>query len=244
MIEVRSLVVEVDSKIVVDKVNLSINDGEIVVVMGPNGSGKTSLLYAIAGHPSYRVISGEVIIDGIDYTDKPAYQRALAGLFLVFQNPVELPGVSLETLLRSALNKRLGKSDLSESIMGLPERIRTEAKLLGLKEDLVTRDLNIGFSGGEKKRSEILQARIIRPKYLLLDEPDSGLDVDGVRMIADYIREVVDYGGGVLLVSHNPELIKRINPSMIHVMNRGRIVASGGLELVEKVASEGYNWLR
>lgn len=244
MLEARGIVVEVDGRRVVNGVNVEVAAGRVVALMGPNGSGKTSLVYALMGHPAYRIVEGSVMIDGVDYTLKPAHERALAGVFLVFQNPVDLPGVTLEALIKSSLNKRLGKGDLSGNIPGLSERVRSEAKLIGLKEELLARDLNVGFSGGEKKRSEILQARILRPKYLILDEPDSGLDVDGVRIVADYVREVVDSGGGVLLITHNPTLLRYVNPDIIHVMHGGRIVVSGGVEIAERIASEGYNWLR
>ncbi|MEM0341855.1 MAG: Fe-S cluster assembly ATPase SufC [Desulfurococcus sp.] len=244
MLETLNLVVEVNNKIVINDVSIKVETGNITALMGPNGSGKTSLVYAIMGHPYYRILKGSILIDGLDYTFKPTHERAIAGLFLVFQNPIELPGVSLESLIRSAVNKRLGKNDLLEHVPGLPERILGEAKLIGLKDELIARDLNIGFSGGERKRSEILQARVLRPKYLILDEPDSGLDVDGVRIIADYIKEVAYSNGGVLLVTHNPTLLSYVEPSIIYVMLDGRIVAEGGLEIADKIAREGYNWLR
>ncbi|MCY0868372.1 MAG: Fe-S cluster assembly ATPase SufC [Desulfurococcus sp.] len=244
MLEARNLTVEVNGRIVVEDVSFTLSSGEIVVFMGPNGSGKTSLAYALMGHPAYKVVKGSIIIDGEDYTGRPAYERALAGLFLAFQNPVEAPGVTLEILLKSALNKRLGKTDLSESIPGLSSRLRSEAILLGLKEDILARDLNIGFSGGEKKRSEILQARILKPRYLILDEVDSGLDVDGIRLLADYINEVVGGGGGVLLITHSPSLLKLVSPRVVYVIHRGRVVLSGGIEVAEKISAEGYSWLR
>lgn len=241
MLLVEGLEVEVSGKKVVNGVSFELERGELIIIMGPNGSGKSSLAYAIMGHPRYKVVSGRIVLDGVDITNKPPHERALAGLFLGFQNPVEVPGVSLEMLIKTALGKRVG-GDPSR-IPGLEKRITEEAALVGLKEELVKRDLNVGFSGGEKKRAEILQARILRPKYLILDEPDSGLDIDGVRMIADYIKEVLSAGSSVILISHYPRLSEYLEPSRVYVMVNGRFAAEGGAELIERITSEGYKWL-
>ncbi|ADG91569.1 Fe-S cluster assembly ATPase SufC [Thermosphaera aggregans] len=243
MLEVKDLVVEVSERRVVNGVSFKVDAGELAVIMGPNGSGKSSLAYAIMGHPQYKVVSGSVIIDGVDYTSRPTHERALAGVFLGFQNPVEIPGVNLYMLLRSVLNKKMGRTDISEYVEGLEKRVRNEAILIGLKEELLERDLNMGFSGGEKKRSEILQARVIRPKYIILDEPDSGLDVDGVRSVADYIKEALLAGSSIILITHYPRVVEYVSPSKVYVMYRGRFVAEGGLELIDKINREGYRWL-
>ncbi len=240
---VEDLSVAVDSKRILDDISLRVDSGELLVIMGPNGSGKTSLALTIMGHPSYRVLKGRIIIDGEDVTDKPPDYRALKGLFLLFQNPVEIPGVNLKSLLRAALNKRMGKTDLTEPVPGLEEKLVAEAKMLGLSEEHLERDINVGFSGGEKKRSELLQAKILRPRYVIMDEPDSGLDVDGVRMVADIIRELISTGNAVVLITHYPRVLEYVEPSRVVVIHKGRIVATGGRELVDKINVEGYKWL-
>lgn len=242
-LEVIDLTVNINGKTVLQDINLRVEKGKLTVIMGPNGSGKTSLAYTIMGHPSYRVVKGKILLEGEDITDKSPDERANKGLFLVFQNPVEIPGVNLVTLLTAVLNKRSGKTDLTEPLPELREKIAIEARMIGLKEDLLERDLNVGFSGGEKKRSEVLQAKILRPKYIIMDEPDSGLDVDGVRIIADVIREMISTGSSVILITHYPRVLQYIDPDKVVVLYRGRIVATGGKELVEKIDKEGYRWL-
>ncbi len=243
LLEVRDLTVKVNNKIILKDINLKVRKGEITVIMGPNGSGKTSLALTIMGHPNYKIIKGKILLEGEDITNKPPEERALKGLFLVFQNPIEIPGITLLSLLTAVLNRRSNKFDLTEPIEGLKEKVIAEAKLLGLKEELVERELNVGFSGGEKKRSEVLQAKILRPKYIIMDEPDSGLDVDGVRTIADIIREMISTGSSVILITHYPRVLQYIDPSKVVVLYHGKIVAEGGKELVEKIDREGYSWL-
>jgi Fe-S cluster assembly ATP-binding protein len=230
-------------KIILRDVDLSVKPGELLVIMGPNGSGKTSLAYTIMGHPSYKVLKGRILLEGIDVTDKSPDERAQLGLFLVFQNPVEILGVNLLQLLTAVINKKNKAPDLTNPIIGLKERLIAEAKLLGLKEELIERDLNVGFSGGERKHSELLQVKIIRPKYVIMDEPDSGLDVDGVRIVADIIRELVTSGSAVILITHYPRVLQYIDPDQVVVLYHGRIVARGGKELIEKIDREGYRWL-
>ncbi len=242
-LEVKELTVTVGEKRILEDINLRADEGRLLVIMGPNGSGKTSLALTIMGHPSYKVVKGRIIIDGEDVTDKTPDYRALKGLFLLFQNPVEIPGVNLKTLLRAALNKRMGKTDLTEPITWLEDKLVAEAEMLGLKRELLDRDLNVGFSGGEKKRSELLQARMLRPRHVIMDEPDSGLDVDGVRMVADIIKELLSTGASVILITHYPRVLEYVEPNMVVVIHRGRIVARGGRELVDKINTEGYRWL-
>ncbi len=243
-LEVVDLVVEVDGgKRVLDGVSLRLGGGELVVVMGPNGSGKTSLAYTIMGHPDYRVVGGRVLLDGEDITDLSPGERGLRGLFLLFQDPVEIPGVTLHSLLTAALNKRMGTGDLTSPVPGLRDKLAALAEIMGLSREHVDRDLYVSWSGGEKKRGELLQARMLRPRYVLMDEPDSGLDVDGVRMVADTIKEFLGSGTGVLLITHYPRVLEYVAPSRVIVLYRGRVVARDGMELVEKINREGYRWL-
>ncbi|MCD6300947.1 MAG: Fe-S cluster assembly ATPase SufC [Staphylothermus sp.] len=243
MLEIKDLTVKINDKTVLQDIDMTVGKGELTVIMGPNGSGKTSLALTIMGHPAYKVVKGKILLEGEDITDKPTEERALKGLFLVFQDPVEIPGITLLSLLTAALNRRNNKFDLTEPIEGLREKVLTEAKILGLKEELIERELNVGFSGGEKKRSEVLQAKILRPKYIIMDEPDSGLDVDGVRTIADVIREMIAAGSSVILITHYPRVLQYVDPSKVYVLYHGRIVAEGGRELIEKIDREGYSWL-
>ncbi len=242
-LQVDNLTVRVDGKTVLRKVSLTAHEGKLLVIMGPNGSGKTSLAYTIMGHPQYKVIEGRIILDGEDITDKPVDYRAMKGLFLVFQNPVEIPGVNVKRLLTAAINKRRGKPDLTDPVLGLTDKLEAEAKIIGLKKELLERDLNVGFSGGEKKRSEILQARILRPRYVIMDEPDSGLDVDGVRTVADIIKELLATGSSVVLITHYPRVLEYVDPDEVIILYNGEIAARGGRELVDKINSMGYKWL-
>ncbi|ABN69230.1 FeS assembly ATPase SufC [Staphylothermus marinus F1] len=242
-LEIIDLSVNVDSKPVLRDINLRVEKGKLTVIMGPNGSGKTSLAYTIMGHPNYKVVKGKIFLEGEDITNKTPDERANKGLFLVFQNPIEIPGINLLSLLTAVLNKKKGKTDLTEPILDLRKKLVVEARMIGLKEELLERDLNVGFSGGEKKRSELLQVKILRPKYVIMDEPDSGLDVDGVRIVADVIREMLSTGASIILITHYPRVLQYIDPHKVVILYKGRIVAKGGKELVEKIDREGYKWL-
>jgi len=231
--------VSVGDKEILHGINIEIHPGELRVIMGPNGSGKTSLAMALMGHSSYKVTKGRIILDGEDITSLPPHERALRGLFLVFQNPVEIPGVRLEEILKLSIKKRLGGKECPD----IRERIESEAKMIGLTKEHLERGVNVGFSGGEKKRGEILQAKILRPKYVIMDEPDSGLDVDGIRIVADVIKELVSTGRSVLLITHYPRVLEYVEPDHVYVLYKGRIVAEGGMELVERINREGFKWI-
>ena len=243
MLEVEDLTVKIGDKTVLEDINLTVKEGELTVIMGPNGSGKTSLALTIMGHPAYKIVKGKIILNGEDITNKSTEERALKGLFLVFQNPVEIPGITLYSLITAAYNKRQGKTELTKTMPELQEKIKIEAKLIGLKQELLEREINIGFSGGEKKRSEVLQAKILRPKYIIMDEPDSGLDIDGVRIVADIIKEFIETKRSVILITHYPRVLQYIDPHQVIILYKGRIVAKGGKELVEKIDKQGYQWL-
>jgi Fe-S cluster assembly ATP-binding protein len=237
MLEVDNVSVEVNGVTVVRRVSLRVRRGEIVVLMGPNGSGKTSLAYAIMGHPSYRVVEGRILLEGEDVTKLSPHEKARRGLFLFFQNPVEVRGVSLLDLIKAVFEAG------GVSGAGVEKLVLETADKVGLKKTLLTRGLNEGFSGGEKKRSELLQAILLKPRCLIMDEPDSGLDVEGVRLLADFIRERAGEGACILLITHYPNLLNYVTPSKVLVLVKGVVKAEGGMELVEKISREGYNGL-
>jgi Fe-S cluster assembly ATP-binding protein len=245
MLEIIDVVVEVETnegpRRVVNGVSLSVKPGEVHAVMGPNGSGKTSLLYAIAGHPSYRLVSGDIRLDGESIADLSPDKRSLKGIFLSFQNPREVPGVKLSTLILAMHNKRAGVQDLLK--VQNPKLIleaRRRAQRLGLGSEVLRRDVNVGFSGGERKRSEVLQAVLIKPRYMLLDEPDSGLDIDGVKAVASVISESAKNGSGVLLVTHYARILNFVKPDKVTIIVDGKVAATGGPELADLVEREGY----
>ncbi len=241
-LEARDLTVSVEDRRVLHGVTVRIEHGEIVALMGPNGSGKTSLAYTLMGHPRYVVEKGSISLDGEDITKLPPHERARKGLLLVFQNPIEIPGVRLLTLLAAAYNRRFG---VEERLIGMPSpqlipKVKQLASMLGLSEQLLQREVNVGFSGGERKRSEILQLLLLEPRYAVLDEPDSGLDVDGIRVVADAVRKLRDRETGVLLITHYARILEFLEPDHVLVLANGRIVAEGGPELARRIEREGY----
>ncbi len=244
MLEVKNLSVGIKTdriKTILYNINLSVGPGEVHAIMGPNGSGKTSLLYGIMGHPKYIVLNGQVLLDGEDITALSPEKKSLRGLFISFQHPVEIEGVRLSTLLIAARNKRMGENDLLKiSDARIIRDMRHLATRVGLKPEFLRRDVNLGFSGGERKRSELMQALYLKPKYMLLDEPDTGLDVDSVKVIAENISEAVNDGVGVLLVTHYSRILKYVNPDKVSVIVNGRVVDTGGPELADYIDREGY----
>ncbi|ABM80385.1 Fe-S cluster assembly ATPase SufC [Hyperthermus butylicus] len=241
-LEARNLVAGPEGKIVLRGVNIKVPQGSIIALMGPNGSGKTTLAYTLMGHPRYRVESGEVLLDGEPVTSLPPHERARRGLMLGFQNPVEIPGVRLISFIAAAYNRRFG---IEERLIGMPrpelhKQARELAERLGLRSEMLQREVNVGFSGGERKRAEMLQLLLLRPRYVILDEPDSGLDVDGVRVIAEAIRELVEQGTGVLVITHYARILQFVEPSHVVVLVNGRVVDEGGPELARRIEQEGY----
>ncbi len=239
-LEVQNLRVQVDSKELLKGVTIKVEKGEAVALMGPNGSGKTTLAYALMGHPRYRVTAGRILLDGNDITGLPTHERALLGLTLAFQNPVEVPGVKLSYLLNVINAKKAKGFDLTYVDPKFVSWFRAEAKSLGMGLELLERDVNVGFSGGERKRSEVLQVMAMKPRYAILDEPDSGLDVDGIKVIGEAIASLKSQGVGVLIITHHADITRFVSPSRAYVLAQGRVVAEGGPELVEKVLSSGY----
>lgn len=235
-----ALHVRVEQKEVVKGASLSIKPGEIHAIMGPNGSGKSSLSNALMGHPSYQITDGAVTLDGHDLLDMEADERSRAGLFLAFQYPLAIPGVTVANFLRTALIAHRGKdADMSD----FRKLLKGHMKDLGIDESFAARYLNDGFSGGEKKRIEILQMAVLNPKMAILDETDSGLDIDALKTVAQGINRFHNSSNGILLVTHYQRLLDYIKPDFVHVMMDGKLVLSGGPELALKLEEQGYDWV-
>ncbi|MDY5585175.1 MAG: Fe-S cluster assembly ATPase SufC [Arcanobacterium sp.] len=233
-----SVETEQGEKPILKGVDLTINDGEIHAIMGPNGSGKSTLAYAIAGHPKYTITEGEVLLDGENIVEMSADERARAGLFLAMQYPVEVAGVSVSNFLRSAKTAIDGEAPkLREWVKEMKEAM-TNLKVV---DDFANRDVNVGFSGGEKKRLEILQMELLKPKFAVLDETDSGLDVDALRLVSEGVNRAHEANGnGILLITHYTRILQYIKPQFVHVFVDGKVAKSGGPELAEQLEAEGY----
>ena len=232
--------VTVENKEVVKGVSLTIKAGEVHAIMGPNGSGKSSVSNALAGHPQYAITQGEAWLGGQNLIEMSADERSRAGLFLAFQYPVSIPGVTVANFMRTALQAHRGKdADMSD----FRKLFKKEMDDLGVDQSFATRYLNEGFSGGEKKRIEILQMSMLRPKMAILDETDSGLDIDALKTVAEGINRYHDDSNAVLLVTHYQRLLNYVKPDFVHVMMNGRFVMSGGPELALKLEDQGYEWV-
>lgn len=235
-LEIKRLRVRIEGKEVIKGIDLRIEPGKVVALMGPNGSGKSSLAYALMGHPRYEV-KGSVKIDGKDINELTPDERARQGLFLAFQYPVGIEGVSVRELLLGAMRERGEKITALE----LRRKVEVEARELGVEKELLSRSVNDGFSGGEKKKIEILQMRILQPKYAVLDETDSGLDIDALRVVAEGARMVVEKEKvGVLVITHYQRVLRYLRPDEVMVLRKGKIVRRGGEELVEELERKGY----
>ncbi len=220
-------------------VNLTINPGEVHAIMGPNGSGKSTLAYSLAGHPKYEITSGSVTLDGAEITEMSVDERARAGLFLAMQYPVEVPGVSVSNFLRTAKTALDGEAP---NVRTWVKSVNAAMSDLGLDSSFAGRSLNEGFSGGEKKRAEIVQLQLLNPKYAILDETDSGLDIDALRVVADGVNRYTSQGDrGVLLITHYTRILNYIKPDFVHVYVDGRVITEGGAELAEKLEESGYD---
>jgi Fe-S cluster assembly ATP-binding protein len=229
---------------IVKGVDLTVSTGEVHAIMGPNGSGKSTLAYAIAGHPAYEITGGQILLDGRDITEAEADERAQAGLFLAFQYPHAIPGVTVTNFLRQAINAvrkaRAGGVDDPIPVAEFRKELLGQMDRLKVSRELASRYLNDGFSGGEKKRVEILQMAMLRPKIAVLDETDSGLDIDALRVVAGGVKELVGPEMGALVITHYQRILNYIEPQFVHVFVNGRIVEEGGPELAEKLEAEGY----
>jgi Fe-S cluster assembly ATP-binding protein len=241
MLEIKNLTVQIEDNRILDRLNLTVNKGEVAAIMGPNGSGKSTLSYVIAGKADYEVLEGEILLDGENLLEMGPDERAAKGVFLAFQYPLEIPGVATMTFLKAALNaqrKARGESELTTP--DLMRRVNAAAQKLQIPRDMLKRGLNVGFSGGEKKRMEILQMALLEPSFCILDETDSGLDIDALRIVADGVNALRSADRAFLVITHYQRLLNHIVPDSVHVMAGGRIVRSGGPELALELEANGY----
>ncbi|MCY4625355.1 MAG: Fe-S cluster assembly ATPase SufC [Chloroflexi bacterium] len=241
MLEIRNLSASVGGNRVLNGINLTVEQGEVHAIMGPNGSGKSTLSNVLAGHPQYIVESGEAILDGVDLLAMPAEERSRAGVFLQFQHPVEIPGVRLDQFLRAgynAIHKSKGLEELDP--IQFDRLLQQKASIVNMEPTMLKRSVNDGFSGGEKKRNEILQMAMLEPRLSILDEPDSGLDVDSLRLVADGINQLRSPERSVILITHYQRILNLVAPDVVNVLMNGRIVRTGGMELAEEIEAEGY----
>ncbi|GGD34932.1 Fe-S cluster assembly ATPase SufC [Croceicoccus pelagius] len=242
MLKIENLHAEVDGKKILNGLTLEVGAGEVHAIMGPNGAGKSTLAYTLGGRPGYEITEGSVTFDGQDLLDMEPHERAAAGLFLGFQYPVEIPGVSNVQFLREAANAQR-KARGEEALTGgeFLKLAKEKAALLRMDMDMLKRPVNVGFSGGEKKRNEMVQMGILDPKFAILDETDSGLDIDALRTVGDGINSIMrDAGKGVLLITHYQRLLDYVKPDKVHILAKGRIVKTGGPELALELEREGY----
>jgi Fe-S cluster assembly ATP-binding protein len=244
-LEIKDLHINLGEKPIVKGVTLTIKPGEVHAVMGPNGTGKSTLAKAIAGHPDYQVVKGEVLLDGKSVLAMEVDERARAGLFLAFQYPSEIPGVSIANFLRAAVQARMAEGEELDAT-GYYKRLYSKMDLLKIDRKFTSRSVNEGFSGGEKKRCEILQMAMLEPKYALMDETDSGLDIDALRIVAEGVNALRASASspGILLITHYQRLLNYIVPDFVHVMYDGRIVKSGDKHLALELEAKGYDWVK
>ena len=241
MLEIKNLVVEVEDKRILNGVDLTVRKGEVAAIMGPNGSGKSTLSYVIAGRPDYEVLEGEILLDGENVLEMEPDQRAAAGLFLAFQYPLEIPGVATMTFLKAALNAQLrARGEVELTTPEFIKRVNAAAQKLEMPKDMLKRALNVGFSGGEKKRMEIVQMALLRPSFCILDETDSGLDIDALRVVAEGVNALRSPERSFLVITHYQRLLNYIVPDTVHVIANGRVVRSGGKELALELEANGY----
>ena len=240
---IQDLHISIGDKPIVKGLNLTINQGEVHAIMGPNGTGKSTLAKAIAGHPDYTITGGDVLLDGVSILGMEPDVRARAGLFLAFQYPSEIPGVSIANILRAAVQARMAEGEELDAT-GYYKRLYSKMDLLKIDRKFTSRSVNDGFSGGEKKRCEILQMAMLEPKIALMDETDSGLDIDALRIVAEGVNTLRTGPLGVLLITHYQRLLDYIVPDFVHVMYDGRIVKSGDKSLALELEAKGYDWIK
>ena len=241
MLEIKNLHVEIDGKKILNGLNLTVQPGQVAAIMGPNGSGKSTLSYVISGKDDYDVTDGEILLDGQDILEMAPEERAAAGVFLAFQYPVEIPGVATMTFLKASLNAQ--RKARGEAVLSTPDfmrAVREAADKLQVNPDMLKRPMNVGFSGGEKKRMEILQMALLAPRYGILDETDSGLDIDALRIVSEGVNALRAANRGFLVITHYQRLLDYIKPDVVHVMSKGQIVKSGDASLALELEKSGY----
>lgn len=241
MLEIEELVAEVDGKAILRGLNLKVGAGEVHAIMGPNGAGKSTLSYTIAGREGYQVTGGEILFEGENITELEPHERAAKGVFLGFQYPVEIPGVTNLTFLKTAINsQRKARGEEEMDAISFLKLIRAKAKELGIAEDMLKRSVNTGFSGGEKKRNEMLQMALLEPKLAILDETDSGLDIDALKTVAEGINRLRSPERAIVLITHYQRLLDYVQPDYVHILASGKIVKSGDKTLAHRLEAEGY----
>lgn len=244
MLEIRNLHVAIEegTKKLLNGLNLTIRDGEVAAIMGPNGSGKSTLSYVIAGKEDYKVLDGEILLDGKNLLEMEPDERAAAGVFLAFQYPLEIPGVATMTFLKAALNaQRKGRGEDELTTPDFMRRVKAGAEKLGIPQDMLKRGLNVGFSGGEKKRTEILQMALLKPSIGILDETNSGLDIDALKIVSEGVNALRSAKRSFLVITHYQRLLNYIVPDTVHIMLKGKIVRTGGKELALELEANGYS---
>ena len=241
MLKIKNLTAEIDGKQILNGLDLEVKAGEVHAIMGPNGAGKSTLSYVLSGRDGYDVTGGTAELDGINLLGLNPNERAAAGLFLAFQYPVEIPGVGMTNFLKTALNsirKAHGKNELEA--LDFLKLLKSRQKELGIADDMLKRAVNVGFSGGEKKRNEVLQMAMLEPKFCILDETDSGLDIDALKIVADGVNKLRAPDRGFLVITHYQRLLDYIVPDVVHVLAKGKIVKTGGAELAKELEAKGY----
>ncbi|MDO5044564.1 MAG: Fe-S cluster assembly ATPase SufC [Coriobacteriia bacterium] len=241
LVELKNVSVNVEDKQILNGVDLCINPGEVHVIMGPNGAGKSTLANAIMAHPKYTLTQGDILFEGESIVELSADERARKGIFLSFQTPIEVPGITVEEFLRTT---KAQVSDEKISILKFKKSLMPHLKDLDLDEEYLDRYLNVGFSGGEKKKTEILQMKVLDPKFIMLDEADSGLDVDAVRIVSENVAKFMDETKSLLIITHHSEILTSIEPDFVHVIMNGKLVKSGNAALGERIQKEGFNFIR
>lgn len=244
---IENLHVQIAGKEILKGLNLTVKQGEVHAIMGPNGTGKSTLAYTVMGHPLYEVTEGSILFDGKDLLEMEADERSRAGIFLAFQYPIAIPGVTLANFLRSAINARRKAEKPEDKGIAIPEfrkKLKEKMNLLQMDHAFAGRYLNEGFSGGEKKRAEILQMAALEPKIALLDETDSGLDIDALKIVSEGVNALRGENLGVVIITHYQRILNYIKPEFVHVMLGGRIVESGGADLAIRLEEQGYDWIR
>ncbi len=245
LLEVKDLYVSIDGKVILKGLNLQIKKGEVHAIMGPNGSGKSTLAKVLAGHPSYEVTKGEILYEGKNLLDLEPDERAREGVFMAFQYPVEVPGVSNSQFLRLAYNEKMKHTGGEElDPLEFNDLLKEKAKIVDMDQEFFKRSVNQGFSGGEKKRNEILQMAVLQPKLAVLDETDSGLDIDALRIVAEGVNVLKSEENAIILVTHYQRLLNYIIPDYVHVLSDGKIVKEGGKELALELEERGYDWVK